>query len=229
MAYTVQNAIDRFALTYGQASTALRLALFLETYWEVLIQCQVEQDVESFNLTAGTREYEMDYDPRMVNVRCVVLVESSTSFTHLVPRSTDWLDKNVHGWRNTTDRGTPDSFYIEAVDSAAVTTEGKIVLGLDPIPDTTTSGGYPVVKVYGTVYEILAATDKIPAIFPNVEVFAAGMRAKYAGARDASRAAMFEEQYSRWTHKTLAAINGLVEDADHPRIVPDWLENAPVQ
>lgn len=229
MAYTVQNAIDRFALTYGQASTALRLSLFLETYWEVLIQCQVEQDVESFNLTSGTREYEMDYDPRMVNVRAVVLVESATSFTHLEPSSTDWLDKNRKGWRNTTDTGDPERFYIEAVDSSGVTVEGKIVIGFDPIPGTSTSGGFPVVKVYGTTYEILAATDKIPAIFPNVEVFASGMRAKYAGARDASRAGMFEDQYSRWTHKTLLAINGQVEDADHPRIDPAWLVNSPVQ
>lgn len=230
-AFTVQNALDEFHETYSTLTAAQKLTLFLQVFREVCGLAQIEAGSQDESLTDGTREYEIAYAPRISSIREALYITSASARKQLKPISTDWLDQNAAGWREDTQTGEPWGYYIEAQNSSGVTVEGKIVVGLHPIPDTTSTGSpiaYPFLRLYGTHYEDLAATDKIPAIFPNVTVFAAGMRAKYAARRDLPKAAMYDDLWRRELHATLAFIDQLQEDAD-PKIVPTWLVSQPVQ
>lgn len=225
----VSGVIDSFQRTYPKVTDADALTLFKEVYVEVLAICQAEGGTESKNLTDGTREYELTYDPLLLNIREVYYIDSATTRKKLVPVSTDWMDENVSGWRVDTTTGTPSRYYIDAPTSASLTTEGKMVIGLDPIPDTTTSGGYPIITMFGSEYEEPSATSDIPSIFPNVRVFIEGMKRNYASDRGTTEEYLrFSDAFERELTKAQGFINQQIEDLDSPRIVPTWMRNVRV-
>ena len=134
------------------------------------------------------------------------------------------MDGNVQAWRTTTDTGEPTKFYVEAVN-----TNGEVRVGLDPVPDTTTSGGYPVVALYGTTYQAMLTNETVPSIIPSIRVYVEGMKKLYASDRDPERVGIWDELYRRELHSTLASINNTIEDLDSPRVVPRWMRNTKVQ
>jgi hypothetical protein len=221
--FTPQSAIDEFSETYPSVTAARALTLFLQVFRELLAECQVEQGSQDETLTDGTREYETAYAPRMTNIREAYLVTSATARKKLIPVSTDWMDRNRAGWRETTDTGEPSRYYVAALNSSGVTVEGKIVVGLDPIPDTDTGVTYPFLRLYGTLYEDLIATDKIPAMFPNVRVFSSGMKMLYARSRDRARAQEFYDDYQADKQETITFINQIIEDNLEPQFYPTWM------
>ena len=229
MAFTVQNCLDAFHRRYPGLTAAEKLTYFLEVYREVLDTCKIEEDLQQENLTDGTREYELSYDPILTNIKAVYYVESATSATKLTPVTEDWMDANIDQWRTTTDTGTPSVFYVRWPDSSGVTTEGKLVIGLNPIPDTTTSAGYPILNIYGTEHQILAATDKIPSAFPNIRVFVEGMKRNYASDRDQASYQFFKYTFEHELHKVQAFLSNQVEDLDNDRIVPKWMRSVAVE
>ena len=160
----------------------------------------------------------------MTQVRAAYYRKSATETTKLTPVSTDWMDMYVKTWRATTETGTPTKFYVEAVE-----TSGEVRVGLDPVPDTTTSGGYPVVVLYGTTYQAMLANENVPSIIPSIRVYVEGMKKLYASDRDPERVAIWDELYRRELHSTLASIDNTIEDLDSPRVVPRWMRNAKVQ
>ena len=217
--------IDGAQSTYPQLSDTQALRLAKEVLVEVLTLCQVEGGTEDKNLTDGTREYELTYDPQILNIRAVYYIDSATTRTKLTPVSTDWMDRHVTGWREDTDTGTPARFYIDAPTSAALATEGKMVIGLDPIPDTTTSVGYPIIRIYGTEYEEPSATSDVPSAFPNVRVFIEGIKKNYAMDRDPERYPLFKRTFEDELTKAVSFINSQVEDLDSPIITPRWMNS----
>ena len=140
----------------------------------------------------------------------------------LSPVSTDWMDRNVDVWRTVTDTGDPNKFYVEATDAGS----GDARLGLDPIPDTTTSGGLPAVLLYGSTYQALVATDQIPAIIPSIRVYIEGMKKLWASDRDTGNLSVWDELDRRELHAALAFISGTIEDLTSPRVVPAWMRSA---
>lgn len=225
----VSDAIDGLQRAYPKITDAMALPLFKEVYIEVLALCQVEEGTEDKNLTDGTREYELTYDPQILKVRAVYYIESATSATKLTPVSSDWMDDNISQWRTTTNTGTPARFYIDYPTSAALTTQGKAVIGLDPIPDTTTSGGYPIIRIFGPEYEEPAATTDIPQAFPNVRVFIEGMKRNWAMDRDPKMYPLFKKTFEDELTKAQNFINSQIEDLDSPKFAPAWMRNTAVQ
>ena len=227
MAFTVQNVLDDFVEAYPSVTAARQLVLFLRVYREVLDACGIEEDLQQENLTDGTREYELSYDPIFTRIRAVYYAASSTSSTILPAVSVDYMDRQVDQWRTTTDTGTPDKYYIRWPDSSGVTTEGKLVIGLDPIPDTTTSSGYPILNIYGTEYTILAATDKVPSAFPTMQVFVEGMKAKYSANRDHEKHDFYQRNFERELHLTKCFLSELT--GVPTTFVPDWMSTTKVE
>lgn len=221
--------IDSFQRTYPQCNDTDALVLYKEVLVEVLAVLQIEGGTEDKTLTSGTREYELTYNPQILNIRAVYYIESATSRTKLTPVSTDWMDENVSGWRETADTGTPSKFYIDAPTSSSLTTEGKAVIGLDPIPDTTTGATYPFVRIYGTEYEEPSATSDVPSMIPNVRVLIEGMKRNYASDRDTPEVYWhYSRIFERELTKAQGIINQQVEDLESPLIVPTWMRNVRV-
>lgn len=124
--------------------------------------------------------------------------------------------------------GRPIYFYVEATDSSSQTTAGQVIVGFDPIPDTTKSGAYPIVRLYGSIYQILLEQEEIPAIIPSIRVYVEGMKMLWAADRDPERLPLWERMYEKELHKCLVYIDSTIEDLD-PIINPDWMHNRKVQ
>lgn len=221
---TVQDCIDGLHVTYPQVQDDQALLYFQQIHHEICNQAQIELDSETHDLVAGTREYALNSTDIMTQVRAAYYRKSATEKTKLVPVSTDWMDGNVPTWRYETATGEPLRFYVEAVES-----NGEVRVGLDPIPDTTTSGGFPVVSLYGTTFQAMLATENVPTIVSSIRVYIEGMKKLYSSDRDPDRFAIWDELYQRELHNTLAYINNTIEDLDSPRVVPRWMKNTKVQ
>ena len=218
------NVIDSFQRTYPQCNDTDALVLYAEVLLEVLALLGIEGGTEDFNLTDGTREYELTYDPQILSTRAAYYVTAAGTATKLTPVTTDWMDRNIDQWRITTETGTPDKFYIDSPTSAALTTQGKLVIGLDPIPDTTTSGGYPILRIYGPEWENPAATSDVPQAITNVRVLIEGMKRNYASDRDTTETWLrYSDAFGRELSKAKALIDNQIEDLNEPQIVPQWL------
>lgn len=227
--YLASNVIDSFQRTNPQVNDTDGLALYKEVLMEVVALLQIEGGSESKNLTDGTREYELTYDPVILNVSEVYYVSAAATATKLKRVSVDWMDANYEDWRVTTTTGTPRQYYIDAPTSASLTTQGKIVIGLDPIPDTTTSAGYPIVTIYGSEYEEPSATSDVPQIISDVRVLVEGMKRNYASDRGTT------EEYLRFKsafEERLAGLQGQIRQLTEPegslKVTPVWMRSQTV-
>lgn len=212
---TVQDTIDGLHVAYPQVEDAQALIYFRQVHREILAHAQIETKEQQIDLTAGQREYPLD---DIAVVRAAYLAKSTIDIKKLAPTSTDWLDEHVPTWRATSEQGEPVRFYVEDAN-----------VGLDPIPDTTTSAGFPKLLVYGTDNQALTETDNIPKGIPSIRVYVEGMKRLYASDRDPSRFDQWDQSYQAELHKTLAAIDATTEDLDAPRLVPAWMKNARVE
>ena len=222
---TVQDCIDGLHVTYPAVQDDQALLYFRQIHHEIVSQGQLELDQETVSLTAGTREYALSTSDKITSVRAAYYKKSAADIVKLTAVSTDWMDRNVDVWRTVTDTGDPNKFYIEATDAG----NGDVRLGLDPIPDTTTSGGLPAVLLYGSTYQALVATDQIPAMIPSIRVYIEGMKKLWAADRDTGNLSVWDELYRRELHAALAYIGGTIEDLHSPRIVPAWMRSAKVE
>lgn len=221
--FLASDAIDGAQRTYPQISDTVGLVLYKEVLIEVLSRMQVEHGSEDKNLTDGTREYEVTYDPQIIGDIVVYYLTDADSATRLTPVSQDWMDANVDNWRVTTDTGTPTRFYYGAPTSAALTTQGKVVIGLDPIPDTTTTGGYPIVRIYGVEYEEPSATSDIPQAVPNIRVFIEGIKRNWAMDRDPANYPLFKSTFEDELAKAQFIDQSKLKGFNSPIIEGDWM------
>jgi hypothetical protein len=124
----------------------------------------------SISLTAGTKEYAIaEY---LAQIDYVQYRTSSTAATKLAEMAVEESNKIVKDWRQQ-DNDVPQQFYITA-DS---TNGGKGMLGLHPTPSASTSGGYPVVEVFGSLRESsdLTTSSTISEMLPNSQVYVEGI------------------------------------------------------
>ena len=219
----VSDVIDSAQRAFPKMTDADALKIYKSVFIEVLAHLQIEGGSDDENLTSGTREYELTYDPQIIGNIVVYYLTAAATATKLTPVTEDWMDENISEWRVTTDTGTPSRFYIGSPTSASLSTQGKQVIGLDPIPDTTTTGGYPIVRIYGTEYEEPAATSDVPQSIPLTSVLSDGIKRDYA--KDRARhlypgfKSDFEDSLAECQRLILNQIKGL----DAPVIRPVWM------
>ena len=206
------------------------MKLAKEALIEVLSFLQVEQGSEDKNLVNGTREYELTYNPILIKDIVVYYITSATAATRLTPVSVDWMDMyGQSDWRTTTDVGTPNKFYIDYPTSAALTTEGKIVIGLDPIPDTTTATGYPIIRIYGVEYEEPSATSDIPSGIPDIRCLVETMKRNYAMDRDPEKYLLFRKTAADSLTKAQGLINRASKGLNAPIFLGGWMSSVKVE
>lgn len=222
------NVIDGAQRAYPMLSDADGLVLAKEVLIEVLASMQVETGEEDVNITDGTREYELAYDPQIIGDVVVYYRTAVDAATRLTPVSVDWMDGFRDNWRTTADTGTPSMFYLRAPTSAALTTQGKLVIGLDPIPDTTTAAGYPKLTIYGVEYEEPLATSDVPQAIPNVRVLIEGIKRNYAMDRDPAKYQLYKSTFEDELAKCQSLINRQAKDLDAPIVYPTWMNTTKI-
>ncbi len=163
--------------------------LFNDIYREVMMDVDFTTEaVDSINLTAGTRLYNLP--ATSMQVHRVTIQTAASTFLSVSPADIGALDKKQPLWRTVS--ATPalpiSQWYIDSDK-----------LGLYPIPDTTTSGSYPVALVYSqkSPTAALVSADVLPNSIPSIEPFMYGVLARFTSAWQPSRAPFYIQQYLR--------------------------------
>ncbi len=158
---TVDQVITRFRRHYPACDATTALDLLQTAYKRLLDKARIRvAEVTFSSIVDGTREYT--WAEADLRVYSVTWYKSATDFWPLVPVSEDQLTDRNPSWKNATDEGDPDSFYIAARTDATSNKTGKLVIGFDVIPDTTTTGGYPKAVCQCEQYAAISGSTEIP-------------------------------------------------------------------
>lgn len=198
MASTVTQVVAKFRRTYPDCGDTRAGELFADTHREILVRLRLRETVVSISLTDGTREYDLGDTTLLVN--SAVFVNSATDGDYIVldPTSIDHLDYDDPTWRARLDENSPSTYYIRNVTSSDTS---KQVIGFDPIPDTTTSGGYPIVKVYCQQEATITTSETVPPQLLSDQIYIYKMAQMYSAEKDRKQYpfwnALYEEEYQR--------------------------------
>lgn len=221
--HTFADPIAQAAYTYPVlGNDAARVLAYLKRIVrDVAVRMQVEQTEESLSsLVAGTREYTKDSTTTpMDRVMEAWYYTAANTATKLEPVSVDWLDQYRPTWRTTADQGTPNVYYVRPKS------DGTVVWGLDPIPDTTTDAGYPKAVFYGTDYRVVTTATDVPGIFPDIGLFSNGLKKLYAEDEDVAMYPAWESLYEHYVDKTISYINDLQQQNEGTQRRMEWLTN----
>jgi len=154
MADTIQTVISAVQrrLPDLQSSWALTLADYVHreimTYIPGLIMTNESSPV-LVSLTSGTKEYSIS--EWVMQIDYATYLTGAGAGTKLLETSVELLNKMDPAWR-TEPTGVPVQFYVSSDGTGAN-------LGLHPTPATTTSGGYPIVQLFGSQRASTALTN----------------------------------------------------------------------
>jgi len=161
MAYTVNQTVTDIQEHYPDCTTAKAIRLINKAVSLVLQDVDGYSNTESINLTAATHTYALAN--QYARVLDVSYLASATSAKSLIPWSADEMDQEMRGLRAyDPSSGTPTKYFIEPSSTTAATHPVTLRVRLYPVPDTTTSAGYPVLKVTGSTYVALTAGGDLP-------------------------------------------------------------------
>jgi hypothetical protein len=214
MATTFQTIIDDAQRTFNDMPDATALTLVRDIDRRVLQHIPLYKATEDITLVAGTREYALN--EATVRVWHAEYLEASNSDPEAMQAvQVEWLNQNVSGWRSTS-RGRPREYYTDYNLS-------DLLIGFNPLPETSTSGGYPTVRCYVSRIRLAAQlTDTVPKGLTSDEVYKTGIRWLWA-----QETRLEEAEYWRGLYE-----KHLADEARHyadrlvqaPRsITPSWM------
>lgn len=211
MASTATSVIAKFRTKYPDCSTADAQVILSDVIKEVYTRLQVRNKEITLNVTDGTREYDLDVD--ITAIHAVIYKPSSdeTGWVVLEATNIDKLDATNPYWRTDLSEDDPIQYY---VTSSTDTDSAKNVIGFIPIPDTTTSAGYPIVAIKSTHYAALTTSETMPTNLLNDHVLIYGMRYYYALDRDEKTAELWESKFEKEMAKNENHLRSLSGDDD---------------
>jgi len=159
----------------------------------------IRQTEVTLNVTDGTREYAFDVDVTAIQEIIYKPTADETGWVVLSATNIDKLDASDPYWRTDLTEGPPDTYYIKGAPDSDT---AKNMIGFIPIPDTTTSGGYPIVAMQVTKWAALTASETMPSNLLNDNVLVYGMRYYWAIERDDDNAiqkwkTLYEDEISK--------------------------------
>jgi len=156
----VMDQMDDF---YSEVDDTEKLRHLQRVHSRILRSVPLEPSVVTFSsLVADTKEYATgDTYLRVWSVRYVMSATSGDSKV-LKPISVDELDYDHANWR-AADSGEPTYWYWRA---------GSI--GLHPTPDTSTSGGYPLLSMEVSTDETITGATVLPGHVRNFDAWIFG-------------------------------------------------------
>lgn len=171
MAITVASVLARIQRRFPDCSDAVATAYVNEVHQDLLRQLPIVTATEDISLVAGTQEYA--YAEATIKIVSAEYFGSATDRHHMFPTDLDHLNNNEPGWRSR-GRGRPTRYYLWRDSS------GNGVIGFDPTPVSTTSGGYPLVRLYQTRVETLTGASNLPEGILSAELYVYGAQRRFA-------------------------------------------------
>lgn len=165
--------VTEFQRKYPACDSTRALELLNKVHRELATRSQFRNTTVTISLTASTAEYDLSSAVYMIHEAYYEITSDPADWRQLVERSLDEFIVKRFGWRQNTDSTSePTEYYIT---SATDSNTSKATIGFWPVPDTTTSGGYPRVRLYTTSVVDLIGTDAIPPQCINSNVYLYGM------------------------------------------------------
>jgi hypothetical protein len=194
MASTVTAIITEFrSLFYTDCSEATAQTLFNEAYKHVLMNIKCRTAEVILTVTAGTREYTLAEVNQQVNFAYWEPSTDLASSWQLQECNLDSLSIVEPGWQSSGgSTSQPTRYYTTNVSNS----DGAIIkIGLDPIPSTTSSGGYPRVRLNVTQYSTLTASETVPEGLLDDNVYLFYMAWRWAIRQDREQMNMWKDAY----------------------------------
>lgn len=167
---TVASVITRMQRKFPDIDGATALEYLNLTHQELCVRIPLSIQSESISLTAGTFSYAIHDDD--VKVWHVEYMRSATDIHRLEASHWETWNQEQPQWRmNAQAEPTRYAIHRDSTDQA---------IYLWSPPNLTTSGGYPVIRLWVTRYVALTSNGDLPPGLVNSEVYAFGAMMRYA-------------------------------------------------
>lgn len=191
---TLADAITKAQQTYPQLSTARAIVFANVIHNRILTRLNLRGTTKSVSLTSGTKDYALGAETSRIFT--AFYRTSATAVYQLEPTSQERLDLERPLWRESTDTGSPTQYLVRPIKNGSGTGDALMVTLVDT-PDTTTSGGYPLLEMWVTDSTAFAATsDDLPGALIDEMVYANGIRMLWAEGNDQAGCAFYEQRYN---------------------------------
>lgn len=217
MAITVQSIVDQARIRFKDLTEAQAVIFLNEIYKDAIYDLRVLVTQENVSLVAAQREYTLS--ERIVRVWTASYVTASgyNNGMQLNPTSSRALDANKPEWRYM-NPGQPQDAYV------TVNSSGQKVLGLDPMPSTSTSGTYPRIELMVSKEPAsdLTISDSLPEVIRDRSPWVWGIIAKYSQIRYPEQYENNYQTYLREYEDMKARIMGVT--ADYQPKLNTWVQ-----
>lgn len=211
MASTKLQCVNEFREAfYPDCPLDTAKTLFDRAYKLVLKTLRVRGDEIVVSLTSGTREYTIDSNILSIKNAYYQRSSNAGNWVNLTPSSLDMMDALTSGWRIAGYTSEPSSYY---TNTAVNGNTSILKIGFYPIPQTTTSGGYPRVVLYVNDYADLGDSDTVPPMVLTDNVYLYYMAKQWAERQDAPRVAYWSQLFDAEMVKESNHARGNVENA----------------
>lgn len=194
MASTVTQLITKFTQGgfYPDCDATTAESLFNDVYKEILMSLQVRTNSITISLTANTATYDLDESVIRVHEAWYDVDATPANSRLLTQVSLDAL-RLLYPHERTQYVGEPRQIYST---SAVSSDSGKQQVGLIPVPETSTSGTYPRLRLVVTQYATLTGSETLPNSILTDDLFLYAMAKKWAVRQDPEKVAYWTKLYS---------------------------------
>lgn len=222
---TVNQLVTDFQSRFSDVTSAEAIRLANMIHKRILARLGIRDTSIDISLTAGTREY--DLAETAIQIRAAYYVRSATAgdFQQLDETSTDKMDLLDTGWRNRTTQSQPRLYF---VNSLVNSNTSKKRIGFDPIPDTTTSGGYPKVTLYITQHTDLVGADTLPTQVQDSQIYLDGMSWLFAKEQGLADRDEWKVEFEKRCSEEAAFINRILRQ-DVSIYYPTWIRGRAIR
>ena len=164
MSLTKAEVITRFLRAYPDASDQAS-GYFDSAYRRIHFDCpDIALDTKTVSLTSGTFRYSLPAE--LVQAKQVVYQtgvddNGNPEGTVLIPTTFSEMTRNNTDATTNLALGTPSQYWIEAVEGTASGSvpDADWKICVYPVPNETTTDGYPILSIRGTWHAALSNTS----------------------------------------------------------------------
>lgn len=163
---TKAQTVAMFKVKYPDCPDSQASTLFDQAYRRLFAKCEIRKTIIDLPLVAQQREYTLNVGSFNISQAYYILGPESGNWRVLQWTNYDKLSSLDQGWVLETEGtiGGPIRVYVTGADDGNT---AKGVIGFDPPPDTTTAGGYPIVRYYTNTWTDLDDGDTLPSNILN--------------------------------------------------------------
>lgn len=208
----VSSVIADFRIGFPDCASADALTLFNRVHSDLLEAIPFKVTNEDISLTSGTYAYSIN--ELTLKIWTYDYLTSATQGRRLVEYEHEAYNRDHPNWK-LTPSGTPSSVSLWRSGS-------ETTLFVHPIPNVTTSGGYPIIRCEVSRSESLATSDYTPKGLGSVDVYITGMAKRYARYRKRDEYAFWSAQYQEELDRELKTWQRRSVETK-PQLIPNWM------